>query len=56
MADVMSGLSKPAQPNCDEVAFAVMGVSLAGYNVIASLALAAGSLYAALRKDWWPAS
>lgn len=53
LVDVLAGMSKPGQPNCDEVAFAVMGISLAGYNVIAALALAAGSLAAALRKDWW---
>lgn len=53
MTDVLSGLTKAGQPGCDEVAFAFMGISLAGYNLIASIVLAAGSLYAALRKDWW---
>ena len=53
MADVLAGMSKRGAPMCDEVAFAFMGISLAGYNFIAGTVLAVGSLYAALRKDWW---
>ena len=40
-----------AQPvvRCDEPAWTMFGVSMAGYNVLASTALAAGSLFAAAR-------
>lgn len=34
-------------PNCDEVQWALFGVSMAGYNVLASLALAAASFLVA---------
>ncbi|MDJ0949460.1 MAG: disulfide bond formation protein B [Alphaproteobacteria bacterium] len=34
---------------CDEVPWSVFGISMAGYNLILSLALAAGSLYAGRR-------
>ena len=35
------------RPRCDEVAWSLFGVSLAGYNLLASLALASLSLWAA---------
>ena len=35
---------------CDEVQWSLMGVSLAGFNLIASAALAAGCLFAAARS------
>ena len=53
VTDMMSALGQPGHPNCDEPAFILMGISLAGYNVIAAVVLFAASLYAALRKDWW---
>ena len=36
---------------CDEVAWSLFGISLAGYNVIASAALAVFSLVGALRGE-----
>jgi len=53
MEDLTSALGKPGQPNCEEPAFILMGISLAGYNAIAGVLLAAASLAAALRKAWW---
>ncbi len=53
MEDLGAALAKPGQPMCDEPAFVFMGISLAGYNVIAALLLVGFSLMAALRKDWW---
>ncbi len=51
--ELMAALAKPGHPSCDEPAFIFMGLSMAGYNVIAALVLGAVSLAAALRKDWW---
>ena len=55
MEDLLSALSKPGQPGCDQIAFSFAGISLAGYNLIAALSLFAASLFAALRKPWWSA-
>jgi disulfide bond formation protein DsbB len=33
---------------CDEIRWSLFGISMAGYNVLASLGLAAASLWAAL--------
>jgi len=55
MDDLTAGLSKPGGPMCDEPAFVLFGISLAGYNFIAALILTGISLAAALRKDWWTA-
>jgi disulfide bond formation protein DsbB len=52
--DLTAALNKPAHPSCDQPAFQFLGISMAGYNVVASLCLAAASLAAALRKSWWP--
>lgn len=43
-------LATPAVP-CDAVPWSLFGISIAGYNLIASLALAAASLTAAARSD-----
>jgi disulfide bond formation protein DsbB len=51
--DLGASLAQPGGPTCEEPAFVFMGISLAGYNMIAGLALAAISLAAALRKAWW---
>jgi disulfide bond formation protein DsbB len=39
-----------APPACDQVAFTLLGLSLAGWNVVAALALAAYATAAALRR------
>ena len=51
--DLAAALVKPVQATCDTPAFLLMGISMAGYNFIASLILAALTLAAALRKSWW---
>jgi len=53
MEDLSAGLLRPGGPMCDEPAFLLMGISLAGYNMIAGVVLAGFSLMAALRKAWW---
>jgi disulfide bond formation protein DsbB len=47
---LLSSLNKTAVIACDEAAFRLFGISLAGYNVLISLALAGISLMAAFRK------
>jgi len=50
--DMLAQLSKPVKvPACDQVAWALFGVSLAGYNLLASVGLAAFSA-AAARRGW----
>jgi disulfide bond formation protein DsbB len=44
VAELKARLTEPPAPRCDEVAFSLFGVSMAGYNGIASLALAAFAL------------
>ncbi len=51
--ELTAALAKPGNPRCDEPAFLFLGISMAGYNVIAALSLGAASLAAALRKVWW---
>jgi disulfide bond formation protein DsbB len=53
--DLTADLSKPGGPMCDEPAFVLLSISLAGYNFIAALVLTGVSLTAALRKAWWKA-
>ena len=48
--DLAALLSKPIDiPQCDKVAWSLFGISMAGYNMIACIALAAFSLKAAQR-------
>jgi disulfide bond formation protein DsbB len=50
--DLLAQLSQPVKvPSCDQVAWALFGVSLAGYNLLASVGLAAFSA-AAARRGW----
>jgi disulfide bond formation protein DsbB len=46
--DLLRHLAKSRAIRCDEAALRVLGLSLAGWNVLASLLLAAGSAWAAL--------
>ena len=50
-ADMMAALDggKIGAPSCDRAAWVFAGLSMAGWNAIASLILAAGSVFAALR-------
>jgi disulfide bond formation protein DsbB len=40
LAELQSQLGKPAAPRCDEVAWSLFGISLAGYNALVSLGIA----------------
>jgi disulfide bond formation protein DsbB len=51
-ADIMAALSQPmATASCTEAPFRIMGLSMAGYNALASLALAAVSFGIALANN-----
>lgn len=48
--DLLSQLSRPqAVPSCADAAWRMFGISMAGYNVLASLVLSISSLASALR-------
>ena len=49
LADVLAGVKAGPAPRCDEPGWALFGITLAGYNVLASVTLAAASLYALAR-------
>ena len=51
VGDLLSDLSRTRPPSCDEAAGRFLGLSFAGWNVIASLALAAIAFSGALRSD-----
>jgi disulfide bond formation protein DsbB len=50
--DLMSALTQTGRTGCDEVAFSLFGISMAGYNVIACLILGVGLVWASTRA-WW---
>lgn len=51
--DLATALTQTGRTGCDEAAFRLFGLSMAGYNVIAGLLLASGLAWAATRRDWW---
>jgi disulfide bond formation protein DsbB len=42
--------AKIAAPSCDKAVWIFLGLSMAGWNALISLGLAAASVFAALRK------
>ncbi len=53
LAQVLERAGAGPAPRCDEVAWSLFGISLSGYNVIASAALGIASLAAARRLARW---
>lgn len=51
--DIQSALSRPGEPACNEVAFALFGISMAGYNMIAGLVLAGMAAWCARTGRFW---
>ncbi len=49
VADLKAMLAGPPPPRCDQIPWALFGISMAGYNVFASLALALFAGWAATR-------
>lgn len=53
LSDLASALTTTGRTGCEEVAFSLFGISMAGYNAIAGLILALGGAWAAARQTWW---
>jgi disulfide bond formation protein DsbB len=51
--DLLSALNQPGRLGCEEAAFRLFGLSMAGYNVIFCLILALISAWAARQPQWW---
>ena len=51
--DIRTALQKPGQPACNDIPFTLLGISFAGYNVLAGLILTGLSLKAALTDHFW---
>ena len=51
--DLAAALSKPGGAGCDEAAFRLFGISMAGGNFIVDGVLAAACVWAALQKPRW---
>ena len=52
--DELKALLASAPPTCDQVGFTMLGLSLAGWNVVLSLALAGLALFLVTRSDQSP--
>ncbi len=51
--DLMAALTQTGRTGCDEIAFSLFGISMAGYNVIAGVLLALVLVWAATTRNWW---
>jgi len=51
--DIMSALSQPGRTGCEDPTFVFLGLSMAGYNVIASLLLFGMAAAAVKQRSWW---
>lgn len=52
-ADLLAALNQPGRTGCEDAAFRFLGLSMAGYNIIACMVLAI-SCWLAMRRDaWW---
>jgi disulfide bond formation protein DsbB len=52
-ADLLAAVNQPGRTGCEDVAFSVLGISMAGYNALASAALAAACAWAWRRRAMW---
>jgi disulfide bond formation protein DsbB len=51
--DMMSALNQPGRGGCEDPAFVFLGLSMAGYNAVASLVLAGLAALAVKQRIWW---
>lgn len=51
--DLMAALTQTGRTGCDEIAFSLFGISMAGYNVIAGVLLALVLVWVATTRNWW---
>ena len=56
MQGLASALTQSASPGCEEAAVRVLGISMAGYNFIASLVLAIIGFWSMKQREWWQGS
>jgi disulfide bond formation protein DsbB len=54
-SDLLAAVDQPGRTGCEEAAVRVLGISMAGYNVLAGVLLAAACAWAASRPSWWSA-
>jgi len=54
--DIQAALSRPGEPACNEIAFEVLGISMAGYNMIAAMILAVLAGWSARTDRNWNAA
>lgn len=53
--DLLASLNQPGRTGCENPALVVLGISMAGYNVIACLIFATLSTWASRQSSWWSA-
>lgn len=53
MDGLAAALTQSARPSCEEAAVRVLGISMAGYNFIASVGLTAFCFWAMRQRTWW---
>ncbi len=53
MQGLAAALTQSASPGCEEAAVRVLGISMAGYNFIASIVLAGFGFWAMKQRKWW---
>lgn len=53
VGDIQSALQRTGTPACDEIPFTLLGLSLAGLNMVAGLVLAGLALWASRSLSFW---
>lgn len=53
MEGLAAALTQSARPSCEEAAVSVLGISMAGYNFIASVILTGFCFWAIRQRTWW---
>jgi disulfide bond formation protein DsbB len=51
--DIQAALQRPGTPACDDIPFTLFGVSMAGYNLLAGIVLAATAFWTTKQKSFW---
>lgn len=51
--DIQAALSRPGSPACNEIAFELFGISMAGYNVFAGIGFAIAAAWAYRAEGNW---
>lgn len=51
--DIQAALQRPGEPACNEIPFTLFGISMAGYNLLAGIVLAAIAFWTTRQKSFW---